>query len=185
MSFILLCPLKRLTFALKKLVIQIVFTTVNITKHSIYFIMSVIDRFSAFYRDLKTSQLSEIAEIYCQDVVLVDPIGKHEGLNLVTAYFEKLLAGAKHCDFSITSLCKHELARAHDTETYSVNWVMSFATPKLNKGQTIDVDGMTLLKVKNDRIFFHQDYYDLGQMVYEHVPILGAITRKIKKGMRA
>ncbi len=26
----------------------------------------------------------------------------------------------------------------------------------------------------------HKDYYDLGEMVYEHVPILGFIIRKIK-----
>ena len=61
---------------------------------------------------------------------------------------------------------------------------MSFATPRLNAGETIHVDGITLLKVRDDAIFFHQDYYDLGQMVYEHVPILKFIINKIKAGMR-
>lgn len=178
-------PVKRLTLNRKNLLIRIAFTTVNNTKHFIYFCMPIIDQFCAFYNDLKSSQLTDIKVIYGDDIELIDPIGEHRGQDQLTAYFDKLLQGAKHCDFSITSVAEHKLINPSDISQYSVNWVMSFATPKLNGGRTIDVDGMTLLKVRDDKIFYHRDYYDLGQMVYEHIPILGAITKKIKYGMRA
>lgn len=147
--------------------------------------MAVIDQFCAFYNDLKSSQITDIKVIYSDNIELIDPVGIHRGLSQLTEYFEKLLHGAKHCDFSIISIAEHILIDVPDESHYSVNWVMSFATPKLNRGRTIDVDGMTVLKIRNDKIFYHRDYYDLGQMVYEHVPLLGAITKKIKHGMRA
>jgi limonene-1,2-epoxide hydrolase len=147
--------------------------------------MSIIEQFCAFYNDLKKSQITDIKQIYSSDIVLIDPIGTHRGLAQLTDYFEKLLHGAKHCDFSITSVAEHKTNELAEETHYSVNWVMSFATPKLNAGRNIDVDGMTLLKIRNNKIYYHRDYYDLGQMVYEHVPLLGAITKKIKHGMRA
>ena len=56
---------------------------------------------------------------------------------------------------------------------------------ELNRGNLIHVDGITLLKIRDDKIYFHQDYYDMGQMVYEHVPLLKWVVNKIKSGMRA
>ncbi len=39
---------------------------------------------------------------------------------------------------------------------------------------------MAQLGVSDDSIIYHKDYYDLGEMVYEHVPILGFVIKKIK-----
>ena len=44
----------------------------------------------------------------------------------------------------------------------------------------INVDGITQLKVVDDIIVYHKDYYDLGEMVYEHIPLLGYFVKKIK-----
>ncbi len=147
--------------------------------------MSVIDRFSEFYNHLAVSDTHLLADIYSDDITLIDPIGTHHGLAKVTEYFTLLLRNAKQCDFAIHNIAAHESHPAIAHAAYTVTWTMSFATPKLNGGDTIHVDGITLLKVANDRIFFHQDYYDLGQMVYEQIPILKFIVNKIKTGMRA
>jgi hypothetical protein len=42
----------------------------------------------------------------------------------------------------------------------------------------ITLDGTTQLGVSDDSIIYHKDYYDLGEMVYEHVPILGFVVKK-------
>lgn len=76
-SFIQLNPAKRLTLNRKNLLIQIAFTTVNNTKHFIYFCMPIIDQFCAFYNDLKSSQLTDIKVIYSNDIQLIDPNLKH------------------------------------------------------------------------------------------------------------
>ena len=147
--------------------------------------MTVIDRFASFYQTLAVADISQLSQIYAQDITLIDPVATHHGIDQLTAYFENLLINAKSCEFAIHHIAAHELQPLLEHQSYTVTWTMSFATPRLNGGETVHVDGITLLKVSDDKIFFHQDYYDLGQMVYEHVPILKWIINKIKAGMRA
>lgn len=147
--------------------------------------MTVIDRFASFYQTLAVADIAQLTKIYADDITLIDPVGTHHGLGQLTAYFKNLLVNAKHCEFAIHHIAAHELQPLLQHQSYTVTWTMSFTTPRLNGGETIHVDGITLLKVRDDAIFFHQDYYDLGQMVYEQVPILKFIINKIKTGMRA
>lgn len=147
--------------------------------------MTVIDRFASFYQTLAFADIAQLADIYADDITLIDPVGTHHGLSRLTAYFENLLVNAQSCEFAIHHIAAHESQPLLDHQSFTVTWTMSFATPRLNGGETIHVDGITLLKVRDDKIFFHQDYYDLGQMVYEQVPILKFIINKIKSGMRA
>jgi len=146
--------------------------------------MTVIDRFANFYQTLAIADIAQLEQIYANDITLIDPVGTHHGLAQLTAYFENLLVNAKQCEFAIHHIAAHEQQDLLTQQSFTVTWTMSFATPRLNAGETIHVDGITLLKVRDDAIFFHQDYYDLGQMVYEHVPILKFIINKIKAGMR-
>lgn len=146
--------------------------------------MTVIDRFASFYQTLAIADIAQLEQIYANDITLIDPVGTHHGLAQLTAYFENLLVNAKQCEFVIHHIAAHEQQDLLTHQSFTVTWTMSFATPRLNAGETIHVDGITLLKVRDDAIFFHQDYYDLGQMVYEHVPILKFIINKIKAGMR-
>jgi hypothetical protein len=51
---------------------------------------------------------------------------------------------------------------------------------KLDAGETIRVDGSSFLKTRHGKIYYHRDYFDLGAMVYENLPILGRIIRSIR-----
>jgi hypothetical protein len=143
--------------------------------------MTVIDNFKKFYSHLGLDDLPLLKEIYSDDVVLVDPVGTHCGLSQVTEYFTHLLSNNDQCKFVIHTIGKVESTSA---ELYSVTWTMSFATSALKRGQTIHVDGMSQLNVLDNKIVHHQDYYDLGQMVYEHIPLLGSLVKKIKNRLR-
>lgn len=136
--------------------------------------MSIIDHFSRFYTDLASMQISELSKIYSADVVFIDPIAEHQGLSSVEEYFSKLLKNAKFCEFNI------HYKKPVEQSGYVVSWTMKFTSTRINKGRPVAVDGLTVLEIVNDRIVFHRDYYDLGQMVYEHVPFLGRIIKKIK-----
>ena len=63
--------------------------------------MTILEKFSSFYTNLASMQVSELANIYNEDVVFIDPIAKHEGLSAVENYFSKLLSNSQHCDFTI------------------------------------------------------------------------------------
>ena len=57
---------------------------------------------------------------------------------------------------------------------------MNYAHPKLAGGKDIVVDGATDLMFE-EKIIYHRDYIDMGQMLYEQIPVLGSIIRYIKK----
>lgn len=139
--------------------------------------MNVIDKFASFYNNLASMQVNELSMIYCPNVSFIDPIAKHKGLASVETYFAKLLNNAAHCEFEI-----HSINSATDTD-YFVNWTMRYTSTRINSGNPIAVEGVTFLKIEDNLIVFHRDYYDLGQMVYEHVPILGRIIKFLKKGL--
>jgi hypothetical protein len=62
---------------------------------------------------------------------------------------------------------------------------MTFASPRLNGGRDVEVDGSSVLAICEDRITYQRDYYDLGAMVYEQLPVLGAVIRHIRGRMAA
>lgn len=136
--------------------------------------MTTIEQFTTFYTDLASMRIDALKDIYSADVTFIDPIASHEGLPAVENYFSKLLKNAKFCEFDI-----HDVLSAGD-DGFLVNWTMRFTSQRINKGKPVAVDGISRLKLADNKIIFHRDYYDLGQMVYEHVPLLGRIIKKIK-----
>ena len=65
-----------------------------------------------------------------------------------------------------------------------MQWIMSYQHPKLAAGRSIDVAGISHIRFE-EKIFYHRDYYDLGEMLYEHIPLYGWITRRLKARLAA
>ena len=61
---------------------------------------------------------------------------------------------------------------------------MSYSHPRLAGGGQIDVAGISHIRF-DDKINYHRDYYDLGEMLYEHLPAYGWLTRKLKARLAA
>lgn len=138
--------------------------------------MSVIDAFCDLYADLARIDLNDLENVYASDVVFIDPITTHRGLTDVKAYFAQLLERADHCRFDIHKVvaCEHG-----DNElSHIVNWTMYLQLSGMS--QEIVLPGTTQLLVQKDHIVYHRDYYDMGKLVYEHIPVLGWFIRKIK-----
>ena len=58
---------------------------------------------------------------------------------------------------------------------------MTAKHPKFLKGQSVRVEGASFLKTRNGKIYYHRDYFDMGSLLYEHLPLLGKIIQKIKQ----
>ena len=63
-----------------------------------------------------------------------------------------------------------------------VQWVMTFSHPRLNGGEQITVPGVSYLRFSGaEKVAFHQDYFDVGAMLYEQIPVLGRIITHLKR----
>ena len=57
---------------------------------------------------------------------------------------------------------------------------MHFQHGKLKNGQPILVEGHSRLKFVDNKVICHRDYFDVGSMLYENVPVVGDLVRLIK-----
>lgn len=132
-----------------------------------------VEKFKSLYRD--SSELSEqsLAEVYSQDVVFVDPLHHIEGLDALGKYLQTMYGNVLSCRFEYLD----EIVKENQA---SIKWVMRFRHRKLAGGKEIEVRGVTLVEF-TDRITRHEDFFDAGSMLYEHIPVMGAGIRYLKR----
>ena len=130
-----------------------------------------------FYEDFSVENLSRLDELYTQDIEFVDPVHRVDGILSLKHYLKKMAANLSH--YSI----RYEDVLNGENSSY-VTWEMDFAHKSINGGKMITVRGMSHFKFTN-RVYYHEDSYDLGALLYEHLPLLGGITRSLKGRMAA
>ena len=132
----------------------------------------VISQFCALYSQFGPESLVGLSDVYSDEVVFEDPAHRLVGLTSMTAYFEGMLANTKQCSFIIEHVVEQQ-------GNAFVSWTMTFSHPKLKSGQLISVPGVSHLKF-TELVDFHRDYFDMGEMIYEQLPLLGTVIRQIK-----
>ena len=125
------------------------------------------------YQSLSGDNLAALREIYAPNIHFQDPGHQLNGIAELVSYFENLFSNVKSCRFEIEQVMEQE------GEAF-VRWQMRFAHPKLNGGQTICVPGVSQLRF-SEQIDFHRDYFDLGVMLYEHIPVMGTLVKTLKR----
>lgn len=138
---------------------------------------ALINDFKDFYRRPDLPGLESIDRIYTQDVEFRDPVHTINGRLALKNYQRSLYESASEVSFSYLD----EQVSEH---TATITWVMRFRHRKLKRGKPIDVKGMTLIHF-TDRVYYHEDFYDLGAMLYQHVPVLGWLVRYINRRLAA
>ena len=133
----------------------------------------VLEQFIKMYETLEKGQFGRLAEVYALDIHFQDPLHQIHGLTALQRYFEQLYTHLDYCQFKVTHVCPQ------DNQAF-ITWDMTFVHPRLNSGKAVVVQGASHLKF-TDKITFHRDYTDLGQMLYEHIPLLGAVIKTIKR----
>ena len=137
--------------------------------------MHGIEQFISFYQSLDQQNLSQLPSIYGEDVRFVDPVTEINGIAALTGYFEDLLAQTTQCDFTINN--------THQSADNSVvlEWSMEYKHPKLKGGRLLTIDGISLLQLEHNKVVYQRDYYDMGAMLYEHIPVIGLCVKWLKR----
>ncbi|KFA95994.1 MULTISPECIES: nuclear transport factor 2 family protein [Vibrio] len=133
-----------------------------------------IEMVSEVYQKLNKNNLHLLEQIYHKDVVFEDSAHRLEGWDQLSAYFDSLYTNVIKCDFDI---------RHHQQVEDSgfLTWTMQLQHPKLNGGEAVNVNGVSHIRFSGDRVIYHRDYFDLGEMLYENIPLLGFVIKNIKQ----
>ncbi|WP_174978756.1 nuclear transport factor 2 family protein [Rheinheimera pleomorphica] len=129
-----------------------------------------------FYNALSANNMQTLADIYHPEVVFIDPVHEIHGRAALAQYFSHAYARLQHCEFI-------GLDRLEQAEQGFLSWRMKFCHPAIGNGKAVAVDGCTVLRWQDGLIVYHRDYYDLNEMVYQHLPVIGWLTTKVKQRM--
>ncbi|WP_439833614.1 nuclear transport factor 2 family protein [Aeromonas enteropelogenes] len=131
-------------------------------------------RFVALYQQLDRQQLHRLSEVYADEVIFIDPAHRIEGLAALSDYFAALYQRLAYCRFVITS-------QQQQGRQAWLGWTMTFSHPRLRGGKPVTMEGATRLELDEEgKVCLHRDYFDLGAMLYEQLPLLGSLVRTIK-----
>ena len=118
-----------------------------------------------------------LEKVYANNVEFSDPIHRVSGLDEMERYFDGLYENITYIEF------KFHHALVND-DNAAVHWTMLYRHPRIKGGrEDICVEGVSLLHWSKSKIIRHQDIFDAGSLLYEHVPLLGSVIRKLKERM--
>lgn len=132
-----------------------------------------LDHFASRFATLDAGCLERLEELYSPDIEFRDPLHQVQGLPALHAYFVQLYANAKDIRYDFHGA--DEMAPGHGY----LRWTLHFRHPRLAAGRPISVAGCSHLRWRG-QVYFHQDYYDAGALLYEHVPLLGGVIGWLK-----
>lgn len=125
------------------------------------------------YSQLSKENLHSLRLVYHDHVIFEDPAHRIEGWQALSDYFTKMYKNVIRCDFAI-----HHHQQVG--ESGFLSWTMTLQHPQLARGKAVQVQGISHLRFQDNLVIYHRDYFDLGEMVYEHIPLLGSLVQFIK-----
>jgi limonene-1,2-epoxide hydrolase len=129
-----------------------------------------VDDFKARFVAISPALAEHLDQLYTEDVHFRDPISEVTGLTDLRKYFERFAEASAGARFEITDEVVHAGQAA-------VFWTMVMV--KKDGSDARRFQGVSHLKVR-DRIYEERDYFDLGEAVYDHVPVVNWFTRLVR-----
>jgi len=134
---------------------------------------SLLQDFKAFYHEPSPASLEKLDRLYTQDIEFRDPVHTIHGILAFKSYLKNVYAGPR--DIRFTYLDEHV-----GEHWASINWVATYRHAALQGGRTLELRGTTQIRF-TDRIYHQEDFFDVGAMVYQHLPLLGPVVRYINR----
>jgi len=131
-----------------------------------------VETFKDTYNRLTRSSLSLLDILYDESVLFEDPLHRIQGLPALRAYFERLYADVHSCRFTFEA----EVAQADQA---FLTWTMHLRHRRFHPGETLHLPGASHIRF-TDKVVYHRDYFDVGALLYERVPLLGPLVRALK-----
>lgn len=133
------------------------------------------DAIRGLYLRFDQDALDRLEDIYAEDIHFRDPVHTVNGIDEMRQYFAAITTGLTECRFEF-----HQISRLENDSEAVLFWTMHYRHPKLAGGKQLSLPGTSHVCFA-EKVFYHRDYYDMGAMVYEQVPLLGGVIRHIKQ----
>lgn len=126
---------------------------------------------AAWFEALTPQTLSSIGDVYAPDAHFVDPFNDVRGLPAITRIYAHMFEQMEQPRFHIL----RQVAQGADA---FLVWRFDGAL----RGRAFSIEGATALVLDGQGLIAdHQDYWDPASQVYERIPLLGAVLRRLRR----
>ena len=130
-----------------------------------------------FFNSLSKDSLELVDQFYDPNAQFIDPVVNFTDRNQIKKYYAKLYKDVESIRFEFKS-------HVQSNQEHAVVWTMVLKA-KLDPKKPIVVDGVSLIRFggPENKAVYHRDYFDMGEFVYERIPVLSLVIRKIKQAL--
>lgn len=133
----------------------------------------IVLKLKQFYEEFSVGTIARLDDIYTQDVEFRDPVHTICGSLGLKNYLRRMGVNLRYYRIRYLDGILSE-------NTAYLSWEMDYAHRSLQRGRIFTVRGMTRIHFTT-KVFYHEDSYDMGALLYDHVPGLGTVTRHLKQ----
>ena len=127
-----------------------------------------------FFETINAGNISQLAQVYTEDVFFKDPFNEVRGLPAVVQIFSHMFDQVDSPRFVVTS---HVL----QGDQAFLTWDFLFRMKRFSTAEQC-IRGATHLRFGADgKANFHRDYWDAAEELYEKLPLLGSLMRGLKR----
>ena len=137
---------------------------------------AAIARFKDLWADMTPDRVRENAgKVYAGEAILYDTIVLHRGIDEIRPYLVKTAERAAGVRVSVLEVLRRE-------NEFYLKWSMDIDWSSFKKGKTTRSFGISHLRFNADgEVILHFDFWDSTTGFFEHLPVLGAVIRWIKR----
>jgi hypothetical protein len=134
------------------------------------------ERIRRIFNDLRATNTEILDDFYHPQIEFVDSIGKVNGLPAMKSYYKMMYKNVEEIKFDF-------IDETIQGDLHLFVWQMHLKASKLNSGKTFTVEGVSKIKFdpQTNLVIYHRDYFDMGDFIYERLPVVGPVIRMLKK----
>lgn len=138
---------------------------------------TLLQNFKTFYQAPDKASPELLERLYTQDVEFHDPESNLQGILALKQKLRRVRMLSRRATMQF-------LDEVVTEDSATLTWQADIHHPLVPRDETVTIRGITQLRF-TDRIFYHEDFYDLGTTVYQRVPLLGPLIRLLSRYGRA
>ena len=135
-------------------------------------------RLVEFFETLTPASLQRLDDFYSPRAYFKDPFNEVRGLVELRRVFDHMYQTLEQPRFVVTE-------RIVDGAQCFLTWDFEFRFKNFDRARLQTVRGASHLKFGADgRVYFHRDYWDAAEELYEKLPLVRGLMRWLKKRAR-
>lgn len=136
---------------------------------------SGIKAYAGFFETLDRDSVPDLRKLVTEDVRFRDPFNDVRGVDRMMRIFEDMFEDVENPKFDI-------LATLEDGAHGFIKWRMTASHPSLGD---LSFEGVSEVETdRHGRISSHIDYWDPAAAIYDRIPVVGFVLRRISRRLK-